>query len=373
MKNLKSYLSNLPGWRTNRKIIVFESDDWGSVRMPSLKSFEELEKAGLNLRTEDAERYNLNDSLATKEDLEKLFEVITSVKDKSGNYTVFTPVAVVANPDFKKIKEADFKEYFYEPFTETLKRSNGCEKSFEMWLEGIKNQIFIPQLHGREHLNVTAWMNALKRKDKQAHLAFNEGVWGFVPENYPIVDYQAAFLPGSPQELEYHKEILSDGIKLFKKIFGYQAEYFVPPNGYFNNSLNHTLAKNGIKYRSASKMQFEPLGNGKYRRVFHWLGQKDKSGIRYITRNCLFEPSQPGKDWVDSCLNDIHIAFKCHKPAVISTHRVNYAGSLNTSNRDKGLSQLKQLLQKIIKNWPEVEFMTTPQLGKLIEYAKRNE
>jgi len=367
LNKLKRYVANFLGWRTSRKIIVFESDDWGSIRMPSRESFEKLEKAGLNLRDWDAERYNLNDSLATAEDLEKLFEVITSVKDKSGNYAVFTPVTIVANPDFQKIKDSDFNEYYYEPFTETLKRYPGCELSFELWKEGIEKHLFVPQMHGREHLNVKAWMNALKSKDNQAHLAFNEGVWGFVPENYPKVDYQAAFLPGSPSEIEYHKEILKDGMGLFKKLFGYQAEYFVPPNGCFNNYLNQTLSENGIKFRSAPKIQFEPLGNGKFRRVFHWLGQKEKTGIRYITRNCFFEPSKPGKDWVDSCLYDIQIAFKYRKPAVISTHRVNYVGSLNKSNRDTGLYQLKQLLQKITKNWPEVEFMTTPQLGRLIE------
>lgn len=32
--------SNLPGWRTNRKIVVIESDDWGSIRMPSLTILE---------------------------------------------------------------------------------------------------------------------------------------------------------------------------------------------------------------------------------------------------------------------------------------------------------------------------------------------
>ena len=28
-------LLNIPGWRTKRHIVVIESDDWGSIRMPS--------------------------------------------------------------------------------------------------------------------------------------------------------------------------------------------------------------------------------------------------------------------------------------------------------------------------------------------------
>jgi hypothetical protein len=361
-------LSNIPGWRTNRKIVIFESDDWGSIRMPSLSAFEKLERSGLDLRSWDAERYNLNDSLATSSDLEKLFEILSEHKNKHGIIPFFTAVCVVANPDFEKIRESDFEEYYYEPFTETQKRYPGCEGSFNLWKEGIEKRLFIPQFHGREHLNVASWMRALKSRDKNTHLAFNEGLWGFVPDQELLtgIDFQAAFLLGNTDELEYHKRILTDGLDLFEKLFGYRAEYFVPPNGPFNNTLNKILFENGIKYRPASKIQNEPLGNDKIRKVIHWLGEKDKSGIRYITRNCFFEPNISGKDWVDSCLNDIKTAFRWYKPAIISSHRVNYVGALNPCNRDNGLSQLNRLLHAILKNWPNVEFMTTTELGELI-------
>ena len=54
--NLKSKiivnLSNVKGWRTKRHIVVIESDDWGSVRMSSLESFERLKAAGVPVDTE---------------------------------------------------------------------------------------------------------------------------------------------------------------------------------------------------------------------------------------------------------------------------------------------------------------------------------
>lgn len=369
IKNIKKNLSNLPGWRTNRKIIVFESDDWGSIRMPSLEAYKILKDAGIDLKGRDAERYNLNDSLATSSDLEMLFETLTTVKDKLGNYAIFTPVSIVANPDFQKIKNSDFHHYYYEPFNETLKKYPGCEKSFELWREGIEKKIFMPQFHGREHLNVVAWMRALRKGDKHTRSAFDQRLWGFVPDQstLPGIYFQAAFLFEDLSEVELHRQIIIEGLDLFEKLFGYRAKYFVPPNGWLNNSLNNTLFENGIRYRSASKIQIEPIGKGESKKVIHWLGQKDKSGIRYITRNCFFEPSQIGKDWVDSCLNDIKIAFRWHKPAIVSTHRVNYIGSLRPENRERGLRQLNTLLKTIIKNWPDVEFMTTPELGRLIE------
>jgi hypothetical protein len=359
-------LRNIPGWQTRKKLIVFESDDWGSIRMPSINSFERLEKSGLDLRSADAERYNLNDTLATSHDLESLFEVLSNAKDINGNCPVFTPVSIVANPDFQKINDFGFQEYFYEPFTVTLKRYPGCEHSFDLWKEGIEKKLFVPQMHGREHLNVTAWMEALQTGENNTLSAFKEGMWGFVPAKYPEVDYQAAFLLTNPSELEYQKSVIIEGLQLFEKLFSYRAEYFVPPNGPINNSLNRTLAENGIKFRSASIIQSEPLGFGKKRKVLHCLGQKEKNGIRYITRNCFFEPSQEGKNWVDSCLYNIKIAFRWNKPAIISSHRVNYIGSLNHANRDKGLYQLSRLLKEIIRNWPDVEFMTTPQIGALM-------
>lgn len=372
IQNIKSslfrHLSNIPGWSTNRKIVVFESDDWGSLRMPSLSAFKRLEEKGLDLRNLDAETYNLNDTLASAKDLELLYEVLSAVKDKNGNPAVFTPVSIVANPDFQKIKDTEFKNYFYEPFTETLNRFPGCENSYQLWLEGIRQNIFVPQMHGREHLNVLAWLNALQIGEPQTQLAFDEGMWGFVPNQQilPGIDFQAAFLLNDPLELEYHKKVLKDGLDLFEKLFGYRATYFVPPNGPFNNNLNRTLFENGIKFRSASKIQQETIGYGKTRKSIHWLGQREKHGITYISRNCFFETSHQGKDWINSCLGEMTIAFRMKKPAIISSHRVNYIGGLNPKNRENGLRQLKSLLNEIIKRWPDAEFMGTGELGNLI-------
>jgi len=74
-----------------------------------------------------------------------------------------------------------------------------------------------------------------------------------------------------------------------------------------------------------------------------------------------------GKDWVNSCLNDIDMAFRWNKPAIISSHRVNYIGALDPGNRENGLSQLKQLLKEVVSRWPDVEFMTSAELGDLIQ------
>jgi hypothetical protein len=51
---LAKHYINSRGWKTKRKIVVIESDDWGSIRMPS-KSVVELLKSKKH-RTNKLER-----------------------------------------------------------------------------------------------------------------------------------------------------------------------------------------------------------------------------------------------------------------------------------------------------------------------------
>ena len=70
-----------------------------------------------------------------------------------------------------------------------------------------------------------------------------------------------------------------------------------------------------------------------------------------------FEPSASiDFDWIDSCLKDIDISFKLHKPAIISSHRVNFVSGRSVENRDRSLIQLERLIKEILTRWPDVEF-----------------
>jgi hypothetical protein len=47
-------------------------------------------------------------------------------------------------------------------------------------------------------------------------------------------------------------------------------------------------------------------------------------------------------------------------------------GTLDPANRDRGLKQLSQLLKAVVKKWPDVEFLSSDQLGDLINGGKGN-
>jgi hypothetical protein len=363
MKNLIKNLSNIPGWRTNSKIVVIESDDWGSIRMPTNEVYDKLRTKGLTIDKGSGARYNKYDTLASASDLTNLLETLNNVKDKNNHAAKLTAVSLTSNPDFAAIKANGFENYFHEPFTTTLAKYNKLD-AFALWQEGIKANIFVPEFHGREHLNVQAWLRALRNKDKEALLGFDHGIWGYSRKKGS--GFQAAFDLEIMQDLEEQKTIVSEGLQIFEALHSYKARFFVPPNGPINNQLEKVASAGGIQYMSSPKIQNEVLGDGKTKKHFRYIGKQNTYGQTYITRNVFFEPSGSSRNEVNSCLAEIELAFKWRKPAVISSHRVNYIGSLDSANRDNSLKKLKELLTIIIKKWPDVEFMTSSELGNKI-------
>ena len=73
MKTLKLSALNLLGKRVNTKIVVIESDDWGTIRMSSKEAFNSLLKKGYPV---DQCPYNKYDALESNQDLEMLFLLI---------------------------------------------------------------------------------------------------------------------------------------------------------------------------------------------------------------------------------------------------------------------------------------------------------
>lgn len=362
--------SNIPGWRTKRHIVVIESDDWGSIRMSSNDAYERLLKLGMHV---DKNHYNKFDSLECNDDLEIMFETLSKFEDSTGRYPVITGVNVVANPDFEKIKENNFTEYIYEPYTETCKKYANHDRVYELWKEGIEKRLMVPIFHGREHLNAQFWMRALNAKNESTLVGFENGVTGMPGINgIKLPGFQAAFDIETPNDLIYQKEVLKTGLNLFEELYGYKSKYFVPTNGPFNNTLEEDLNDLGVRYINTGKKQREPLGNGQYRVNTRFIGDRNQYNQIYITRNCFFEPSSSGfekpsnTDWIGNCMKEIEIAFRWNKPAVISSHRVNYIGYLHPENRDKSLKQLSELLSRMLKKWPDIEFMTSSELGDLI-------
>ncbi len=369
---IKSFIThnllNIPGWHTNRHIVVIESDDWGSIRMPSKEVYQKFLDKGIRA---DEDPYCKYDCLATADDLFALFEVLTSVKDKNGHHAILTADTVVANPVFDKIRESAFQEYFFEPFTETLQRSPKHVGAFELWKQGMDAGIFRPQFHGREHLNVKKWMRTLQSGEEVTRMSFDLGTFGLTSsvDNRIKNNYMGAFNSGLDEDMPEYDKIITEGQQLFEQLFGYKSESFIATTYTWNPKIEVFLKKNYIRYIQGMVCQRIPLDDDttfKYKKN-NFAGKQASSGLIYLTRNCFFEPAHhPNEEMYSSCLSRVKNAFFWHKPAVISMHRLNVIGSINEANRTNGLRQLSKLLLHIVQLYPDVEFMSSDELGRLI-------
>lgn len=373
-RQLSNHLVNTQGWTTSRKIVVFESDDWGSIRMPSTTAYQNLLNAGIRV---DKSPYCRYDSLCSVNDLEALFLVLQNNKDGHQNPAVLTANAVVANPDFDAIQASDFQAYSYETIDRSFDRFFPNEKPLEVWKQGLKEKLFFPQFHGREHVNVPLWMKKLQAKDPVFCKAFEEKCWGISNDiiSSATKSVQASFDYSSTEELGFMTESITDGLKIFKNLFGFSSESFISNNYIWPTELDAILEQNGVRVMQGMKYQLLPKKSGEMerRKIRRYNGQYlgPNKGILQTVRNVQFEPSllSPNEknQAVSRCLKQIQTAFLWRKPAIISSHRINFCGTLSEENRKSNLQLLDQLLREITKRWPEVEFMNTIELSNIVK------
>ncbi|WP_396189258.1 hypothetical protein [Flavobacterium sp.] len=358
MKNIIKKITAKMGYQTDKKQILLLSDDWGSVRIKSKEDQADLIKKGYKV----ASRFDQFDSLETNEDLELLFEVLTKYKDHNGNHPCITAVTNVANPDFKKIKESDFQEYHYETIASTYLRYPDSDRVLNLTHEGIHNKIFIPQSHGREHVQVNWWMEELQNKDSFASKFF-ENEFFSLGEDYLLNPKRnrgigASFDVWTYEDLINTKLIAKSSLEIFKALYSYNSKIFTPPAMFYNSIIEDEVVSLGVEWIDVGRVFKEPKIKGKESYQFNYLGKRRKSGIRVLVRNAIYETNMSSSDnGVAKCLNGIEQAFNLKQPAIISNHRASFVGGVTNKNRDKGLKSLDLLLKEIFKRWPDVEFI----------------
>jgi len=368
-KALLNNIKNIYGWKTKRKIVVISVDDYGNVRLDSKKARERMDEAGLKIKS----RFDAYDTLETREDLEVLFNTLTSVKDKNGRHSVLTPFAMPCNIDFEKMALGNYKTYHYEKLPETYEKLSGKDVKFykgtwSLWKEGIDKKLMIPQYHGREHLNIKILEEKLSQNDHEVLTALkNRSYTSISKSGYDTMNYTAAFDFWNVDENEFLSKVLDDGIDNFKEVFGSAPANFMPPTSRIHPMHLPRIIKKGIKYIDTNLIHKQHVGSGKFKTTINYTGKNINKEQIYLVRNVVFEPTSIDSDIsVKIALDQIKAAFRWNRPAIISSHRVNFCGYIDEKNRKKGISELNNLLKSIVDLWPDVEFMSADELGDII-------
>ena len=365
-RELIDHLKNIPGWHTREKLVVFAVDDYGNVRLDSKAARARLVASGVELQGP----FDHLDTLETRQDLEDLLEVLSSVRDSRGRHAVFTPYALCANPDFEAMAPRD-QGYRYEPLTRTFERlaadqPAAYEGAWRIWQEGIQAGLLKPQFHGREHLNVELLERKLKGGDRAlAANIQNRSMAGLGAEpTMPGVGFTHGFGLWDRAEIVRHREIIDDGLSLFERVFGFRTKTFTPPALQLHPELYPFLDAKKVDAIHKPLHCVRRLNRDHTIREFNTLGRR--RGQRHVTlvRNVTFEPSSDlNADSVALTIKQISAAFRMGKPAIIASHRVNFGGHIDEENRKRGLFALRKLLREIVQRWPEAQFITADELA----------
>jgi hypothetical protein len=363
MKQLIKKIFDLPVKQSNLKQLVILSDDWGSVRIRSKKDQEALINKGYQIKN----RFDQYDSLETNDDVELLYEVLTRHKDYKGNYPIITAVTNTGNPDFKKIKDSGFKHYAYEVVDKTYQSYEYSDKVLALIRNGIEEKIFIPQSHGREHVQVNWWIKELENDTTFARKFFENEFFflgpQFISEPKRGRGIGAAFDVWSQYDLDTQKKIIETSLNDFEKLFGYRSKIFTPPAMFYNPSIEKQLASEDIEWLDVGRFLKTPQVGGGEKIQLNYLGRKKKSNLKVLVRNGIFEPNLSETDnGVSRAMKDIEQAFNVGQPAILSNHRAAFVSRIDNKNRSKGLKALDELFTKVLKQWPDVEFVSASDL-----------
>lgn len=351
------------GKKSSNKIIVFQSDDWGSERMANKSTYDFLKKS--TILEIDKCPFSRFDTIENNYDINRIANSLLKFKDRNNNSPNFTINTCVTNPDFNSIKNDGFNKYSYVTLSKTYDR-NKCGDVINSLVEGERNGIFDIQYHGRQHFHVGEYMNLIKTSTLIKYL-FDLNIYAISFENSKEIKtpYLATYFPFK----NYNRtNDFLQGLSIFYDTFKKNPESFIAPVYIWNDEIEKEASKNYIKSIQGLyyRIDYEDKITGvkKYR-------YRNKYRILNTYRNCFFEPSlSKNYNWIDNCLFEISNAFYYNKPAIISTHRLNYVSGINSTNADENLELLERLLYQILKFWPNVIFSTTTNLKDFLQNDK---
>jgi hypothetical protein len=362
---LKKHFINSRGKSVKVKIIVIESDDWGSIRIPNKEVQSQLAQEGLIHLKDPFAAYDCLESAA---DYHGLYAVLSQFKDQNGRHPVLTANMVMGNPDFDKIKSGSFQAFYWEHFYKTYDTYYPAQQTYATLQDGISKSYIFPQFHAREHLNAMQWMKRLKDNDKRFLRAFELKCFAIDDINKcnQRANLMASYDYQSAEELAYLESSIAAGLEFFNDTFGFPSKTTIAPCYVWNQEIERIFNTHQVQAMQSSYVQqYNDASTSIHKRIWQKSGATNDLGQRYWVRNVLFEPSLNTQiHWVEKALESISVAFFWNKPAIIGSHRINYVGGLSLENRENSLKQLQQLLEAVLNKWPDIKFMNSAELNQ---------
>ena len=347
------------------RAVVIESDDWGLCAWaPDREAWDAL-AATPAFRSPAGLRYG-GSTLESAADVKALASLLLEHRGGDGAAPVWQANTVMANPDYERLAGEEASPATL-PLVE-LPETPGRWARPGLWDEvrrAVDAGVWWIELHGLHHRPESAWLSALARGEADARLA--------LAHQSPVcaaVEASGEYDPAEPGETR--RRNLVRALARFRALIGREPRSFCPPDYRWDESLEAEAERHGLTtFQGKAEQAAGPFP--RLRRL--WIGRRfpHARGARfYLPPRIAFEPCGPGERRgaaaVQATLGAVRAAWKRSRPAVISTHRLNYA-HLDPAWSRMGRDALRQLLGALCREG--ATFLTDAEVRSLAEHGVR--
>ena len=345
---------------TGLRAVVIESDDWGLCAwIPDEAAYQALADTPA-WRSPAGLRYGRS-TLESAADVNALVETLLEVRGGDGFPPVWQANTVMAAPDYARITAPD---YAAEPFPVV-----GFPEAPARWARpglwqaveaAMADGVWWPELHGLHHLPVGAWLAALREGDDDARRAHAHQSMVCAR-----VEAGGEYDPTEPEAIR--RSNLERAIECFEAVFGRRPQSLCAPDYRWDEALERDAERRGLAIVQGKAEQHGR--ESRLGRLFQGPARMSWDGGRfYPPARISFEPRGDARASValgaDAAHRKVRAAWKQGQPAVISSHRLNYA-HLDPEWSQHGRAALADLLGRLAAD--QAIFLVDAEMRELAE------
>ena len=343
------------------RAVVLESDDWGLCAwVPDDRAHRALAHQPA-FRTAAGLRYGRS-TLESAGDVGALAAELLEWRGGDGFPPVWQTNTVVANPDYGRMRPPLFEfEELPLAYLPELPARWARPGLWDAVRKAEGEGVWWAELHGLHHLPEAAWLAALRRGEDDARRALEQGS--------PIaraVEAGGEYDAAEPRELRARN--VRKAVRAFRLLFGRAPTSFCPPDYRFDDWFEREATSLGlITWQGKAEQAGYPLSPLRRR----WLGLRfphHEGGRFHLPPRIAFEPegaaAAPGARGLEAAHRGALDAWRQGRPAIVSSHRMNYA-HLDPAWSRESRRALRELLQRLCAD--RAVFLTDHEVRQLAE------
>ncbi|MFO7653145.1 MAG: hypothetical protein R6X25_04910 [Candidatus Krumholzibacteriia bacterium] len=341
------------------RAVVLESDDWGLCGfVPHADSLD-------GLRREDLARSGfppvywgstLEDSAAVAD----LCTVLSGCRGRDGLPAVFQPNYIVSSLSYEPpSREGDPWVLRDLPELPAVYERPGL---FAAVGRGIAAGVWYPELHGRFHYDPERRREAVGGSEVVRDAAAR-GILLFPGS-------ERAWELGPWRPREQIAADLDSAMAVFTRLFGRAPGAVIAPDYVWSGRCEDLWSDRGLRVVQAKREQRHPerhggLGDRALKVAGRALDRVRRQQMSYLERNCRLETAQHEDPAAAGrrCIAEVQRAWRRGEPAIIETHRVNFA-HVDPGVARQGRESLEQVLTRLAGAEPGPLFLTSVEVAQ---------